>query len=125
MLEFKEFEPAKENRFLVNIKSKDDIHPYNIRKYKLFTQNNDIILSIEILETTEYTFDPFKFFSIKGIKIDNIDAFGNSYSTLNLTVTPTSFYKEGDYSSEKISIVKVNFFVDKSISSLEISKIKK
>jgi hypothetical protein len=123
-MDFKQFEPAKENRFLVGIKNYNDIHPYNIRKYKLFTQNNDMILSLEIVETVEFTFDPFKFLSIKNIKIDNVNAIGDVYSSLNLFVTPTSFFKEGDYSSEKIAIVKTNFIVDMTKSKLETSKIK-
>lgn len=124
-MEFKQYEPAKENRFLINVKNLKGAYSYFFRKYKIFTQNDDIFLSVELVESESYTFNPFEFTTVSNINIDYLNAFGDVYNTLNLSVTPFSFYKEGDYSSDKISIVKMSFKVDVKKSKLEPNNSKK
>ena len=118
-MEFKQYEPAKENRFLISIKNLKGAHSYFFRKYKLFTQNEDIFLSIELIESESYTFNPFEFTTITNINIEYLNLFGDVYNTLNLSVSPVSFYKEGDYSSDKISVVRMSFKVDAKKSKLD------
>ena len=123
--EFKQYEPAKENRFLINIKNLKGAYSYFFRRYKLFTQNEEIILSVELVESESYSFNPFEFTTVTNVNIDYLNATGDIYNTLNLSVTPFSFYKEGDYSSDKISIVKMSFKVDVNKSKLDSKNSKK
>lgn len=109
---FKFYEPAKSNRFLINIKDVN-IPEYLFRKYKIFNSGDELILELEFYETVIYTFNPADFFKITEVTIHYLDPVGQIHNSLFFKIKGSNYEKKGDYKSDSVTKNKLRFIVDK------------
>jgi hypothetical protein len=104
-------EPAMENRFVIKITGAD-IPEYLFRKYKIYNEGEELILTTEFLESVMFTFNPTEFFNITEVTIDYLDPTGVPHQSILFPVKGSNFKKVGDYSSNEITTIKMRFIVD-------------
>ena len=113
------FEPARSNRFIVNVVGAE-VEEYLFIGYKIFNDGDDLIIETSFRENVPFTFNPKDFFKITGIHIKNIDPIGDVYSVLKLPIKKSNYEKECSYNmSNELTINKLKCVIDSDNISLE------
>jgi hypothetical protein len=122
---FKEFEPLKENRFVINVDEDVNIPEYLFRKFHIENIGDKFIFTTEIYQTVEYTFNPADLTKIKTIILKFLGPVGDLVGGLHMLVKGSNMEMDGDYSNDGLVIVKFRFTVDPKNINLLCQDIKK
>jgi hypothetical protein len=111
ILEFPIVEPLKSNRWLIKLQGMD-IHPYLFRKYKMFNEGEDIILTTEFMETVVHSYNPKDIFNIDKVTIEYLSPVGDVVNGLSFTPKGINFERKHSYSDDNLMITKLRIIID-------------
>ena len=118
ILEFPIVEPLKSNRWLIKLQGMD-IHPYLFRKYKMFNEGEDIILTTEFMETVVHSYNPKDIFNINKVTIEYLSPVGDVVNGLSFTPKGINFERKHSYSGDDLMITKLRVIIGETDLLLE------
>ena len=110
-LKFEAVEPLKSNRWLIKLQGMD-IHPYLFRKYKMFNEGEDIILTTEFMETVVNSYNPKDIFNIDKVTIEYLSPVGDVVNGLSFIPKGINFERKHSYSDDNLMITKLRFIIN-------------
>lgn len=107
-LKITSIEPKKSNRFIINVVGTDIPH-HLFTGYKMYNEENTIIVETQFYETVDWTFNPREYFDIEDLLIQHLDAMGNVLVTLDFKVDKIYYEQSGSYYDDEFLINKLKF----------------
>ena len=110
-LNFKVFEPLKENRFLITL-HESSIPSYLFRNYKLYNEGETMIFETQFMESITYCFNPKDLFNITSVTLSYLDPTGEPINGLYFMVSGSNLMREQSYENDGIQITSLRFTID-------------
>jgi hypothetical protein len=108
---FKPIEPLIKNRFIIEFNKEVPVPEYLLHKFHIENIGEEIIVTTEIYQTVEYTFNPRDLFKITDLTLKFLDPTGLVVGGLYMLVSGSNMETTGDYSDSELLIVKFRFIV--------------
>lgn len=106
------YEPLRENRWIIKFNKEVNVPEYLFRKFKIENSNEDLILTTEIIETVDYSFNLGDIFKITDIFVEYLDPTGVVVNGMMLPVKGSNFKKKCDYGKNGIMTIKFRFVIE-------------